>query len=360
MLPSKRKLVSFVLVALAVVTLTGSLLYSAQAVADAGPGGAVLTANDPSAATKKPKDERASAKRPPTEAAAQDRQAKVFARVVFGDDEMDVGPIRFLKTWESLVIRNAEELAANARVAGDRARDGQFRNPAFQRETQAALAKFLGVDSIDWQKQMVVAVCGGRYRHHYELDFVSFGISERRLTVTWRKKDLGPGTVTTPRGIALIERVDGTVQFAERDRKSQAPGNPKEKTGDPENDARLELRKLNGTWKKVSLEIEGRKNARFINVDTLFTVRGDRFAFNDFQNSGGRGGLIKVIPAEHAIDLIVTDATKKTTTLKLLYELNGDTLRLAWGVPNDVRPTEMTTAIGTRQQIFTYRRQVPP
>jgi RNA polymerase sigma factor (sigma-70 family) len=361
MLMSKLKLVAFVVVALATMTLTGSLLYARKAVAEAGPGRAVLVANnDQSDAPRKAEDERAPAKRPPTEVARQDRRAKVFARVVFDDDEMQIGPIRFRKASESLVIRSAEELAASARAAGDQPPDSLPRNLALQRETQATLAKFLGVEAIDWQKQMVVAVCGGRYRHHYELDFLSFGITGRHLTVTWRKKDLGPGTVTTPRGIALIERVDGTVQFTEQDEKSKAPGNRKEKARDPENDVKLELQKLNGTWRKVALEIEGRQNARFHNVDTLFIVQGDRFAIDDDHGNGSRSGRVKVIPAEHAIDLIITDGANKTTTRKLRYELKGDTLRIAWDDSTDVRPREMKTIIGTSYGIYTYRREVPP
>ena len=51
-----------------------------------------------------------------------------------------------------VVIRSAEELVAHS------AKPESAKDPAVQKATEAELAKFLKVESIDWSKQMVLAV----------------------------------------------------------------------------------------------------------------------------------------------------------------------------------------------------------
>jgi hypothetical protein len=147
-------------------------------------------------------------------AKAEERKAlKVFARAAFHDDVMHIGPISFDRTDQHLLLRSAEDLAASTRKAkATKGLDFQ-KGAAFQKATQDQLVKLLGVKSINWDRQMVIAVSGGRIRHKSEVEFLSFVVRANTLTVKWRRKDLAPGFVTTPRGIALVERFEGPVRF---------------------------------------------------------------------------------------------------------------------------------------------------
>jgi hypothetical protein len=126
------------------------------------------------------------------------------------DDNNDVGPVRFAKA-DSIVIRSAEELVANS-SRPDMAKDADV-----QKETTRALAKLLQVESIDWNKQMIVAARAQRSTTANAFQFVSMTPQDKTLTITWALRfRFVPGI---PKGLALIDRFDGEVKFARTDTK---------------------------------------------------------------------------------------------------------------------------------------------
>src|SRR5262249_23636384 len=64
------------------------------------------------------------------------------------------GPIRLKKEDTGVVIRSPQELASHSSKP-DAAKDADF-----QKKMAAEVAKLLKVDSIDWSKQMILAVNG--------------------------------------------------------------------------------------------------------------------------------------------------------------------------------------------------------
>ncbi len=87
---------------------------------------------------------------------------------------------------------------------------------ALQMKCEAELAKLLKVDTIDWDKQMVVAVWGfGPNRSSEKFEFVSFAVKGENLTVGWRNKE-GDGDYSRPKGVALVERFNGKVLFSQK------------------------------------------------------------------------------------------------------------------------------------------------
>ncbi len=139
--------------------------------------------------------------------ASRQSMLKVFAKVgLGGTSDGRIGPLGASGRTQ-LVIHSAKDLAANA--APKKAKD-----PAFQKEVEAQLAKLLKVDAIDWDKQMVVAIWGGAARvHHQEIAFHSFTVKGNALTVTWNETGSWLPGCTRARGVALVERFNGPVLF---------------------------------------------------------------------------------------------------------------------------------------------------
>src|SRR5262245_13803776 len=124
----------------------------------------------------------------------------------------DPGPVvvRLKKDDSSVVIRSAEELVARSNKP-DSAKDS-----AVQKATEAELVKRLKVESIDWSKQMLLAVQGHPSRG--EMGVIKFDppvIEGKILLVSWKQENhvtraayQGP-----PTGFALLERYEGEVNF---------------------------------------------------------------------------------------------------------------------------------------------------
>lgn len=109
--------------------------------------------------------------------------------------------------------------------------------------------------------------------------------------------------------------------------------------GDPADD----LDKLQGTWKVVSLEREGKKKPEdeiktfkvIIKEDKFILREGDK----DFE------ATLKLDPAKkpRSLDLLVKDGDK-LETIKGIYHLEGDDLKIcAAGGPESERPRDFAT-----------------
>jgi len=117
--------------------------------------------------------------------------------------------VRLKKPDSGVVIRSAEELVAHS------SRPDSAKDPTVQKAMQAELVKLLEVESIDWNKQMVLAVRGEPGTKADRVHFDSLKVEGKVLTVAWKVKQrpphAGPGT---PIALILVERFDGEVKFA--------------------------------------------------------------------------------------------------------------------------------------------------
>jgi formylglycine-generating enzyme required for sulfatase activity len=124
----------------------------------------------------------------------------------------DPGPLlgKLDKDDTGVVIRSAEELVAHS-TKPEAAKD-----PAAQKAAEAELAKRLKVESIDWTKQVVLAVQGRPSKG--EMGVIKFDpplVAGKVLLVGWKQEHhvtraayQGP-----PTGFALVERFEGEVTF---------------------------------------------------------------------------------------------------------------------------------------------------
>jgi uncharacterized protein (TIGR03067 family) len=123
----------------------------------------------------------------------------------------------------------------------------------------------------------------------------------------------------------------------------------------PEDDSSKELAKLQGVWKVTASESRGKQTGAAPLADRYtLVIAGDGYAFNTY------AGTLKLDPAKHTADLAVTDGRYKGVTVLGLYELKGDTLRLAMASPASraaaERPAELKTGADTAYTAFTFER----
>ena len=136
------------------------------------------------------------------------REVKIIASAQDSPRAVSIGPVQ-LNSYGGVVIRSAEELVAHS------SRPDSAKDPTVQKAMQAELVKLLEVESIDWNKQMVLAVRGEPGTKADRVHFDSLKVEGKVLTVAWKVKQrpphAGPGT---PIALILVERFDGEVKFA--------------------------------------------------------------------------------------------------------------------------------------------------
>jgi hypothetical protein len=111
---------------------------------------------------------------------------------------------------QQLAFRHPGEAAKAMGLTGD----GRSRIQATR-----MLAQALKVPSIDWDKQMVVVVtAGAKPTGGYSVEITSLSVKDKTLTVHWKLKSPGPGSIVTqafthPAQAVLTERFEGEVKF---------------------------------------------------------------------------------------------------------------------------------------------------
>src|SRR5262245_30221401 len=135
-------------------------------------------------------------------------------KVLSGGSATDPFLIRLKKPDSGVVIRSAEELVAHS------SKPDSAKDPDVQKAMETELAKFLKVERIDWDKQMVLAVQGHSTRGEYgAIKFDPLKIEGKALLVQWKQENhitraayKGP-----PVGFVLVERFAGEVNFLPRE-----------------------------------------------------------------------------------------------------------------------------------------------
>jgi hypothetical protein len=144
---------------------------------------------------------------PATTRAQDARHVKPIATAKGDSRDGRLGPFEIKRN--GVVVRNAEELVAlssKAKSATD---------SAVQKEMEVELARLLKVETIDWKKQMVLAVISER--------FESLTTDGKVLTATYPpyKDPLALAVPPTPKVLVLIERFDGEVKFVQKVQKKE-------------------------------------------------------------------------------------------------------------------------------------------
>jgi uncharacterized protein (TIGR03067 family) len=118
-----------------------------------------------------------------------------------------------------------------------------------------------------------------------------------------------------------------------------------------------ELKKFEGTWKFVSVEVEGDEVPEERFADDRLVIKGRQFR----SSAGGKTnhGVFKIDPTAKpkTIDLTFTDGPGKDQTQKGIYELEGDTQKICFSLPGRPRPTEFVSKADSRLMIQVLERE---
>jgi uncharacterized protein (TIGR03067 family) len=114
--------------------------------------------------------------------------------------------------------------------------------------------------------------------------------------------------------------------------------------------SKQELEKFRGTWRVVSMEVDGasiRPEARMLTCD------GDRFTMTQGQKIWDRGTfIVKVDSTPKTIDMISIQAPSRRYLG--IYEFDGDTLRFCAG---DRRPKAFVTTPNSGHSLLVLKRE---
>jgi len=107
------------------------------------------------------------------------------------------------------------------------------------------------------------------------------------------------------------------------------------------------LKKLQGTWKFVSQEREGKPRPREELAKQTITFARDKWTVRR-DGKVVQAGTHKFDPGRKPaqVDAVVTDGEDKGSTMLGIYELKGDTLKVCFDPKGKERPTDFTSKAG--------------
>jgi uncharacterized protein (TIGR03067 family) len=129
--------------------------------------------------------------------------------------------------------------------------------------------------------------------------------------------------------------------------------------GDEGKKAKEDAKKMDGTWKPVTAELDGKpfseevlKTMKLVVADGKYTVTVGEQADE---------GTVKLDPAKKPceMDIVGTKGPNKDKTIQAVYELKDDTLRVCYDLTGKARPKEFKTKGGTQLFLVEYKREKP-
>ncbi|MDR3633424.1 MAG: TIGR03067 domain-containing protein [Isosphaeraceae bacterium] len=130
----------------------------------------------------------------------------------------------------------------------------------------------------------------------------------------------------------------------------------------PEREAeQSDLEKLQGDWKTKSFLLGGGplpKEKQF--PDRLMTIKGD--SFSEFR--GGKVAVRGTLKLDSStspkhLNATFTQGGPTGETVRGIYELDGDTLKVCVGTPDTERPAKFESLSGTKLRLIVYERKRP-
>lgn len=121
---------------------------------------------------------------------------------------------------------------------------------------------------------------------------------------------------------------------------------------------RAEQKRFEGTWKFVSMEVNGKAATEADFKDSRLILEGNRFTAKE---KGEVTGTYDVDPTAtpKTIDLTLVLGPDRRATILGIYELEGDTYKICSALPGRPRPKEFTSKAGSGQGVQVMTREKP-
>jgi uncharacterized protein (TIGR03067 family) len=126
-------------------------------------------------------------------------------------------------------------------------------------------------------------------------------------------------------------------------------------------DTQKELQKFQGAWSVVALEINGRKAPAELLKNSRVEFKGDKYTFRSGEQTV-EGTVTRADPSKtpKEIDTQHSTGASKGKTVKGIYEVEGDTLKLRLGIPGDSeRPKTFVLKAGEPGRLYVLKHNKP-
>jgi len=126
----------------------------------------------------------------------------------------------------------------------------------------------------------------------------------------------------------------------------------------PKSDAtRKEIKDFQGTWKWVSLEMDGKKLPLDAFKDGMLVITGDKFTTSLVEGTSHGTFKVDVSKKPKTIDVTFEDGPDKGKTMPGIYELKGDTYKVCMALAGKDRPTAFATKPESGHVLEVLKRQ---
>ncbi len=120
-----------------------------------------------------------------------------------------------------------------------------------------------------------------------------------------------------------------------------------------------DLKKLQGTWSVVSMEMDGKLLPDETRRKIKLTITGENFTFDNGEDT--HGGRYKVDPTQDPkeLDIVITRGDEKGKVYLVSYKFEGDRMIQCMELSNQRRPREFTGKAGSGCALEVWQRQQP-
>jgi uncharacterized protein (TIGR03067 family) len=128
--------------------------------------------------------------------------------------------------------------------------------------------------------------------------------------------------------------------------------------GAKEDAAAADLKRMQGNWLVVSMEVDGLKVPDDDAMALFRSVKGDRYTVSRYRKVVGKGTVkLDATKKPRAIDALPAGASGEAKALLGIYEFEGNKLKLCFARPGMARPTEFSAKEDSGHTLTVWQRE---
>jgi uncharacterized protein (TIGR03067 family) len=124
-------------------------------------------------------------------------------------------------------------------------------------------------------------------------------------------------------------------------------------------DNKEDMKMLEGTWLPVSGENAGEKFPEEVMKTITLVIKDGKYSVTVGKQPDKGTVSIDATKKPKEMDLVGTEGPNKDKKILAIYEVTDDTLKVCYNLDGKERPKEFKTKEGTKELLFTYKRQKP-